>query len=301
MIQETGVLDSDRSNRYRILYQNDVVYAHRQKRDLLMQLLMPENPMLLQRRGLPLSGRHYPAIVYARGSGWRGSSSTAEIAQLVDFARRGYIVASIEYQGTERDGVSYPAHVQDCKEAVRFLRANAENFGIDTDRIAIVGDSSGAHCAAMVGATEGEPEFEFGENLEYSSAVCAVVDIYGPVDIEHIAADTAALKLPPSHWPPASELLFGDDADWESKLKHASVINHISREKPLCPYLVMHGDCDKTVPITQSERFVTQLRELGKRVEYYRVVGADHDEGFWTKPVIDTICDFLDSIMAKRL
>ncbi len=300
MIQESGVLYSDRADRHRILYRPDVVFAHRKKRDLKMQILMPENPLMMQRRGLPPSGRKYPVVVYARGSGWTGSVSTAEIAQLVDIARRGYIVASIEYQGTERDGVSYPAHIQDCKEAVRYVRAHAEELGADPERIAFMGDSSGAHCAAMVGATEGEEKYEFGENLEYSSAVCAVVDIYGPVDFTHITADCDALSLPPSHWPPATKLLFGDDPDWESKLPDATAINHISREKPLCPYLVLHGDCDNTVPIVQSERFVTQLRELGKRVEYYRVVGADHDAYFWTKSVVDTICAFLDSVMAKR-
>lgn len=98
---------------------------------------------------------------------------------MVELARQGFVVASIAYRGTFKDDVRFPAAVQDTKEAIRYLRANAAQYHIDPAHVTLLGDSSGGHTAAMAALTGSEERFNIGEHLDERTDVSACVIFYG--------------------------------------------------------------------------------------------------------------------------
>ena len=102
------------------------------------------------------------------------------------FATKGYAVASINYRLSQH--AVFPAQIEDCKAAIRWLRANAAKYGLDPDHIGVWGASAGGHLVAMLGTTGGVKEFEgTGGNLDQSSRVQCVVDWFGPSDLPTMA------------------------------------------------------------------------------------------------------------------
>ncbi len=123
-----------------------------------------------------------PGLVFVHGGGWKGGSKSDYRIYGEMFAQRGYVVASVEYRLS--DEAKYPAAVHDVKAAVRWMRANAETLQVIPDRIGIAGGSAGGHLAMMIGYSSDVPELD-GDcgHAGVSSAVQAVVDIYGPADL----------------------------------------------------------------------------------------------------------------------
>ena len=121
-----------------------------------------------------------PVIIYIHGGGWR--SGRKERCPAVALVQDGYAVASIDYRLTST--APFPAQIEDCKAAVRWLRANAAKYNLDADRIGVWGMSAGGHLAALLGTSGGVPELEgSGDNMQYSSQVQAVCDVAGPADL----------------------------------------------------------------------------------------------------------------------
>jgi acetyl esterase/lipase len=129
---------------------------------------------------VPADVTNPPLVISIHGGAWsQGNRKEQPFAWL---AKNGFAVASIEYRFA-KDAI-YPAQIQDCKAAVRWLRANAGKYGYDASRIGVIGTSAGAHLAVLLGTTNGNKQLEgnVGGNLKESSNVAAVVDFYGPVD-----------------------------------------------------------------------------------------------------------------------
>lgn len=139
------------------------------KRDLHLDLFHPEKP-----------GK-YPAVIMVHGGGWRAGDKAMEVPMAQMIASRGYVTVAVEYQLSLE--AKYPTAVHNIKAAIRWMRANAEKYNIDTDRIVISGTSAGGQLAALVGMTTRIEKFEgtLGNN-EFSSSVQAVIDIDGVVD-----------------------------------------------------------------------------------------------------------------------
>ena len=142
-----------------------------------------------------------PLVVWIHGGGWRsGSKDRCPVTFLTD---SGYAVASINYRLTTV--APFPAQIEDCKAAIRWLRANADTFGFDRERVAVAGASAGGHLAALIGASGDVKAFDKGEHLNYSSRVQSVVSIFGPTDFtsrEALRADAGSGKTcrPASGW-----------------------------------------------------------------------------------------------------
>lgn len=153
-----------------VTYHPNVHYISRNGLDLTLQILEPK-------QGKP----KMPCIVYVQGSAWMKQNVYANLPQLVQFAKRGYVIAIVEYRPSSV--APFPAQLQDAKTAIRFMRANAARYHIDTDNVFIWGDSSGGHTALLVGLTQNNPELDTPELNTYSAGVNAVVDFYGPTDI----------------------------------------------------------------------------------------------------------------------
>ena len=147
------------------------------------------------------------------------------------------------------------------------MRANAGKYGINPDKIAAIGGSAGGHLSMMLGYSAGVPELEgAGGHQEYSSAVQAVVDLYGPTDI----------TLPEHHDNPTLLAFFGGKTFDEvpDQYRLASPITHLTKDAP--PTLIIQGTDDEIVPVSQSDLLAERLKELGVEYEYLRLPGYPH-------------------------
>ena len=233
---------------------------------------------------LPEFGENLPLIVYIHGGAFRLGSK----AQLpaVSYLEKGYAVASLGYRFSQH--AIFPAQLEDVKAAVRWLRANAGEYGIDPDRFAAWGQSAGSYLAILLGVTDGVTEFEVGENLDVSSAVQVVIDNYGPTDF----AQMDAHRLPDGqlHDPadsPESQLIGGALQENLEAVARANPITYVSAGD--APMLVVHGDADPLVPHHQSEILVEALEAVGVEVEFYTVAGGGH--GRFTDPKVGELTE----------
>jgi acetyl esterase/lipase len=193
-----------------------------------------------------------PVIIWIHGGGWnRGGKELCPAVALVD---DGYAVASVDYRLSSV--APFPAQIQDCKAAVRWLRANASTYRLDPDKVGVWGNSAGGHLAALLGTSGGVSELEGdGDNMQYSSRVQAVCDVAGPVDLE------ALTNSPPKAIFAIEELLGGPLEKNKAKATAASPIHYISKDDP--PFLIVHGDSDSLIPVEQSRRFYAELQKAG--------------------------------------
>ncbi|WP_019506829.1 alpha/beta hydrolase [Pleurocapsa sp. PCC 7319] len=270
-----------------VIYLPNVEYAKYGDRRLKLNILMPVN----QGEAPPR-----PLILYIKGGGWRRRNWNKLIPpQLAYFAHRDnrYVVAMVEHRHSME--AKAPAQVQDVKAAIRFMRANAEEYNIDPERIGIWGGSSGGHLASMIGTSDGVAEFLTEDNQSQPSSVKAVVNFYGPTDftqmnkyptqMDHDAEDS-----------PESQVIGGpiQDPKYRELVQMYNPITYISKDKELPPFLIVHGDQDGKVPFNQSVLLYTALRDAGQDVTFYKIKGADHGKGVWTPRVLNLVYDFFE-------
>lgn len=226
---------------------------------------------------LPEAGENLPLIIYLHGGAWLGGSKNQTPA--IGFVEEGYAAASVEYRFSQH--AIFPAQIEDVKTAVRWLRANADEYGIDAERFGVWGHSAGAHLAILLGVTDGVTEFEVGENLDVSSAVQVVIDNYGPTDFALM--DAHRLPDGQEHNPadsPESQLVGGALQENLDAVARANPITYVSEGD--APFLVVHGDSDPVVPHNQSVILVEALEDANVPVEFYTVAGGGH--GGFTDP-----------------
>ncbi len=154
---------------------------------------------------LPPGAGPAPLIVWIHGGAFRMGDKGDRIPS--EMLEQGYAIASLNYRLSQH--ALFPAQIEDCKAAVRWLRAHADTYALDPSRFASWGESAGGHLAAMLGTAGHERSFEVGEHLEQSSRVQAVLDFFGPTDFlqmdaqrlpEGMIHDTAELARSPSWW-----------------------------------------------------------------------------------------------------
>jgi acetyl esterase/lipase len=232
----------------------DVEYGKGGDRPLKMHILRPKvtpkDPM--------------PVLVWIHGGAWMGGSRDSGIDLLAPFAARGYFCASIEYRFSQE--ALFPAQIEDCKCAVRFLRAKASEYHIDPERIGVWGASAGGHLVALLGTSGHVKELEGkGGWADQSSRVQAVCDFCGPTDFPTWgeAAHPAVLKL-----------LGGTVSEKKELAAKASPVTYVTKD---CPeFLIIHGDKDTTVPVNQSELLRDALRKAGTNVTLTVVKDGGH-------------------------
>ncbi|MGH7133049.1 MAG: alpha/beta hydrolase fold domain-containing protein [Phycisphaerales bacterium] len=248
----------------------DVVYAEVGERKLKIDLFLPGGE-----DGKTASPR--PVVLWIHGGGWEGGSK--DRAPGTELLKRGYILASVEYRLT---GVaSFPAQIYDCKGAVRWLRAHAAEYNIDPARVGVWGASAGGHLAALMGTTGGLKDLEgdIGGNLDQSSRVQAVVDWFGPTDMLTLAAPnpdaTDQQKQAFAVGLRVVEKFMGGSTEQKRDVYiQASPTTHITPDDP--PMLIMHGDADPLVPLSQSQLLETKLKAAKVPVELDVIKGAGH-------------------------
>jgi len=257
----------------------DLEYGRVGDRALLLDLYVPENA----------EGR-LPLIVWVHGGAWRaGNKSNCPAIRLT---AQGYVVASVGYRLSQE--AVFPAQIQDCKAAIRWLRANAEKYHIDPDRIGAWGASAGGHLVAMLGTAGDVKEFDVGDHLDQSSKVQAVVDFFGPAEL-HTMGDAYSTMKHNAPDSPESLLIGAPILENAEKAKRASPVTYVSNDD--APILIMHGNKDVTVPHDQSVRFEKALREAGVDVTFHTVEGAGH--GFGGPEIDRRVNEFFEKHLKK--
>lgn len=209
------------------------------------------------------------AIVFIHGGGWRsGDKGGGQWRSLpLQYASRGYVCLSVNYRLLAE--APFPACIEDCRNAVRWLRAHADKYHIDADRIGAYGNSAGAHLVSMLGLAGDDADLDGdGPWQEFSGSVNAVVCSAPPTDFLNWDG-----KSEPD--PRRLQRLFATD-DIERATALARRCAPITYARAGVPFLVIHGTADRTVPVYQGDSFVAALKKAGADVTYLRVEGAGH-------------------------
>ena len=206
-----------------------------------------------------------PLVVWIHGGAWWAGSK--EGCPAVPLATKGYAVASINYRFSQH--AIFPAQIEDCKAAIRWLRANAAKYHLDPDHIGVWGASAGGHLVAMLGTTGSVKDLEgHGGNLDRSSRVQCVVDWFGPADLATMGKQADKPDTP------VAQLIGGPVKENQEKARKASPLTYVSKDS--APFLIMHGDKDDTVPLKQSEVLAEALKKAGVEVNLVVVKGNAH-------------------------
>jgi acetyl esterase/lipase len=249
----------------------------------------------------PAEGKLSPALVWIHGGGWMGGTKNEARAKNVcgTLAEAGYVAVSIDYRLGDR---AWPTNLHDCKNAVRYLRANAARLRLDPNRIAVAGGSAGGHLALMVALTAGREDFEpTGKATTYpgvSSAVRCVVNMYGPTNLLTLQVTDKKGNPTGARKPLSALKVFGVDSEASPVLRIASPVTHLSPTSP--PILTLHGRADATVDYLQAEELARVARERGADHELILLenVGHTFDLQTWAKKPIakdlrPVVLDFL--------
>lgn len=284
---------------YQVDIHTDIIYAEREPEDwyadsvcckLKMHILEP-----VVHAGVPeeekKKEKKWPCIVYIQGSAFHKQWLWDHISRHIRMAEQGYLVAIVEYRPSEI--APFPAQMQDAKTAVRFLKKYSEKYHIDTEHMAIAGDSSGGHTALLAGFTgdEGPDTDLYGE---YSASVNCIIDLYGPT----VFSLMNYYESSQNHYAPDSPE--GFEIGQKNVLENLELadqtipMNYLSEEKDTPPLLIIHGGRDMLVPFNQSCQLYEYMRKLGKKVTFYKIQDGNHGcLGFDNDQVLEIILDFL--------
>ena len=201
----------------------------------------------------------FPVTMYVHGGGWSSGDKAqgAGVVEISELQQAGFLVVSVNYRLAPE--YEFPAMIEDVKCAVRSLRAHADEYNLDPNRIGVWGGSAGGHLVNLLGTTDESAGFDVGEYLEYSSRVQAVVDMFGPADL------TVQFE---GGYESASRVFGGFDAAL------ASPVTYVTADDP--PFLMLHGEKDALVPIEQSDILLAALQAAGVPAELVPVANAGH-------------------------
>ncbi|QDU62093.1 Carboxylesterase NlhH [Planctomycetes bacterium Pan216] len=260
----------------------DLPYAGTENPRQRLDLLLPKTPK---------SDKPLPVVVFIHGGGWQNGDKRSGVARVAPIVATGsYAGASVGYRLT--DEASWPSQIHDCKAAIRWIKANAEKYHLDPERIGVIGTSAGGHLVAMLG-TGGDVsalEGELGGHTGQDSRVACVVDMYGPADLLTMSQGSGAFDhdAPNS---PESKLVGGPLQETKEVARDASPTTHVSSSD--VPFLIIHGSEDKLVPYHQSEKLHKKLKEAGVSSTLIKVRGGGHG-GFRSPEVNKRIGQFFD-------
>jgi acetyl esterase/lipase len=253
--------------------------------DLTYAKVQGYRPLLLDLYRVP-GGAPKPAIVFIHGGSFvTGSPRTSFLpvfgemdGLLAHIASRGYVVVAIAYRLAYE--AKWPAQLQDAKTAIRWVRANAAQYGVDPERVAVWGESAGGGVASMVGTTCGVSEFEGEGNLDQSSCVRAAIDWYGVSDMAQLDAQAPANATLIHNSPDSSQSrVLGCVLHYECPASVVAKANPIAYEDSTdsgVSFLIQHGDDDKAVSWKQGQILYDALRAKNVPAKLDIVRGTDH-------------------------
>jgi acetyl esterase/lipase len=226
-----------------------IPYGRADTTSLLLDLVLPEN------------AKNVPVTIWLHGGGWyAGSRADGPTYWCATLAAHGIAVAAVDYRLS--GDAPFPAQIHDIKAAIRWLRANADQYGINAGRIGIWGHSAGGHLAALAALTGDVPALEGN---------CGTPGVSTRVQAAAVAScnsDFGGWWSPENAW--VIEHLFDGRVN-----DLAGPVNHVSRDAP--PFLIAHGTRDETVPFDQATRLRDALESVGVPVEFVPIDGGYHN------------------------
>ncbi|MEQ1862528.1 MAG: alpha/beta hydrolase fold domain-containing protein [Chthoniobacteraceae bacterium] len=232
-----------------------------------------------------------PLVIWVHGGGWQAGSKDQCPPLRGGYLDRGYAVASIGYRLSSH--AVFPAQIEDCKAAIRWLRAHAKEYNLDAEKFGVWGSSAGGHLVALIGSSGDVKEFEVGANLDQSSRVQAVCDYFGPTDFS-VFVTTPGYESHATASSPEAKLIGGAVMENKEKAARANSINYVSKDDPA--FLIVHGDKDPTVPINQSQLLFDALKAAGVSTHFHTIRGAGHGgPGFSAKNIDEMVSTFFDA------
>jgi acetyl esterase/lipase len=220
---------------------------------------------------LPPGKATHPLVVYVHGGGWVGGN-TRHSGALSDFPRalarlasEGFTVASVEYRLSSE--APFPAQLQDLRAALRYLRANAAKYHIQSDKVAIWGGSAGGQLSALAALSCGDRSLDpvmKDSPAVGSECVQGAVIWYGIFDFAPMAARPE----------PAVTALLGCKENCSEAIRRASPITYLDAKDP--PFLLIHGEQDRTVDVSQSRNFEAAARKVGLKLRSIYIPAVDH-------------------------
>lgn len=237
---------------------------------------------------VPKGDGPFPLVVWVHGGGWEGGSKDGGNPTLA-LLGQGYAVASVNYRLSQH--AVFPAQIHDVKAAVRFLRANAKKYKFDPDRVGAVGASAGGHLVALLGTSGDVPDLDGDVGTKgVSSKVSCVLDFFGPTDLAKLSPGAATNN-------PITRLLGGTTGEKADLAAKANPITFASKGD--APTLIVHGDKDTLVPLSQSELLNEALKKAGVESTLKVVPGAGHGTGVFTPELAKEYAAFFDKHLKK--
>lgn len=262
----------------------DVVYRTILTRQLHMDICVPP-------RG---AFGKTPGIILIHGGGWRSGDKSMELPMALQLAGRGYVAATVEYRLSPE--ALYPASMLDLKAAIRWFRAHASTYGIDTLHIAAYGCSSGGHLASLIGVTNGAQDYEEGDYPGCSSSVQAVVDIDGPLDLTH-PEESGKDSIPTK--PSAAKGWLGVRyADGPELWKKASPVTHLHADMP--PMLFVNSSLPRYH--VGRDAAVDTMKHHHIYHEIHTIPDTPHPFWLffpWQPEVVNHVSGFLDRVFRR--
>jgi acetyl esterase/lipase len=240
----------------------DVPYSEVDGTTLLLDVFRP-----------PMRDAPRPGVVVLYGGGLTRGSRVDVVQPATDLARAGYVAFAIDYRlFNEASGLNpWPAQLDDAQRAVRWIRANADSYGVDPKRVGSYGHSAGGHLAALLGVSEADTSDD-AALAGVSSRVTCVVDLAGDTDFVATYDDPEWTEF-------VVALLGGTPEEAPQNYRSASPLHQVDEDS--APFLVIHGARDFEVPVEQSRRLVQALHEAGVEVAYLELPNGDHAAPAW--------------------
>ncbi len=237
----------------------NIVYGKGGKVDLQLDLAQPK-----------IGKGPFPAVICVHGGGWKAGNRQSLTKLIGLLAEKGFVGVTVTYRLTPK--AKFPAQIEDCKAAVRWLRAHAKKYKVDPNRLGAVGFSAGGHLVCLLGAADKNSGLEGnGGYTDQSSRVQAVVSFFGPTDF---IKKTWSKKVEEFFLIP----FFGDTFEKAQKIyRKGSPLNYVSKDDP--PFLFIHGDQDNLVGIHHSQIMMKKLKEAKVHAELMTMKGAGHGWG----------------------
>jgi acetyl esterase/lipase len=242
----------------------------------------------------------YPAVIVIYGSAWfannmKGADLSTLGKALLDV---GFAIVMPNHRSSA--DAKFPAQIHDIKAVIRFIRANAAKYQIDTSFVGITGSSSGGHLATLagtsghvkqytVGSETVDIEGNLGQYTTYSSSVDAVVDWFGPTNFLVMDSCGSSLVHNAAN-SPESSLIGGPIQDNPDKCALADPITYVDANDP--PFLILHGDADPLVPHCNSEMLFDALQKAGVPSQFVLVPNGQHGPGMFVEQYFKMMTDF---------
>lgn len=237
----------------------------------------------------------YPCVMYVQGSHWAKQNVYQNVAALSRLAAKGYVVAIVQYRDYDA-GYHFPAPIIDAKNAVRFMKANADKYHVQKDNIIMSGSSSGGQIATIAGMTAKTNQYDQPINDE-SDEVKGIIDLYGAVDLNMDGGFPSTGDSHDINTPEGSEMGF-NIREHEQETEKADSKNYVNEDFP--PMLIAHGTGDTTVSDKESIELYNALKKAGKPVHLYLINGATHgNNAFYDQRMTDIYDQFIKQCLNK--